>query len=393
MTVLDNYSHFTERSSRIRTPSVLDYIRLSNGLCDLTLGDGRSFLSTDQLAQLIPDIDDFTADLKYGNVQGFEPLREAISIRHNTQSDKIVITVGASEAVFLVLGCIVERGRKVLLPRPAFPAYEAAVRFWGGEVVPYDLLSSNNYSMRPLIERIGQDISALIINSPHNPTGSCISHAEFSEVLDRAGKFGCWVLSDEVYDEFHFDDSHHNSLFDVITPDSADRHVLIHSLSKRLSMPGLRVGYTITNNPKLIDKIVDIKTHSSMGTSIVAQQTALKAMQLVPERSIIDIAKTLQDHRNLLARAFARSDVAIVLPQGGFYLMISDPQKAHDETILYRHFQGIGIAGLPGSVFNSPEPSLRLCLLVPTSRIETAYELIWNANWRGDKSQEAYHEA
>lgn len=381
MTVADHYSAFTARSSRIRTPSVLDYLRPNQGSCDLTLAEGSSFISSQQLSQLTLDGSDHLTSLKYDNVQGNEMLREALSVRHLAHPDKILITNGASEALFLVLGCIVQRGAKVLVPRPSFPAYEALVEFWGGAVEPYELRADNGYSMESLVDRIGCDTSALIMNSPHNPTGACIVPSVFRAVLNRADEFGCWVLSDEVYDVFHFDGFRHKSLLQLIEPETGTRHVVIQSFSKRENLPGIRLGYTIAQDPRLISRMLDIKTHQSMGTSILSQQLALKAMKLEPAISV-RLIEVLEKHRNLLARAIHGSGVPFVRPRGGFYFMVNDPNVDHDETILFNHFRDLGVVGLPGSVFKSPEPSLRLSLLVPTVTIEKACEFIMNSDWR-----------
>ncbi|HMB01057.1 MAG TPA: pyridoxal phosphate-dependent aminotransferase, partial [Spirochaetota bacterium] len=186
-------------------------------------------------------------NFKYGLVQGEEILRRAIATQYpNASAQQFVITNGASEALDLTLRCLRHNGRKILLPRPYYYSYPYNVQFAGLEPVFYDLEKGkiNMHNFKKVLD----GCSAVLINSPSNPTGSIQDIAVLQEIEKITQEKNIYVISDEVYKDLIYE--RENYLI------KGPHVVTINSFSKTYSMCGYRIGYLFSTDIDFINDVI-----------------------------------------------------------------------------------------------------------------------------------------
>ena len=258
-------------------------------------------------------------DFKYGSIQGQENLREALAAQYaGSKADDFVITNGASEALDLVLRALYEPGAKILLPKPYYYSYPHNVRLAGMEPVFYELVSGK-IDFETFKENM-QGCRAVLINSPGNPTGTVQDLEILKKVEKLAQKFGVYIISDEVYKDLIYE--RENYLME------GKNVVTLNSFSKTYAMCGFRVGYLYARQKWLIDRTVEIKTHSSMNTNILGQEMAYEATK-VPRRYIADQTRIWQERRDLIFSGLQELGLQLWKPEGAFYVFprLINPSK------------------------------------------------------------------
>src|SRR3989344_1686162 len=209
---------------------------------------------------------------KYGLIQGERRLREALSKEYPDASpENFVITNGASEALDLTMRVLAKAPgpQKILLCRPYYYSYPYNVRFAGMEPV-YTDLKEGRINLADFRKKIGR-VKAVLINSPSNPTGRIEAVATLKEIEKICRKAGVWIISDEVYKDLIYE--RENYLL------KGPHVITINSFSKTYAMCGLRVGYLYSPARKLVDKVINMKVHTSMNTSLMGQEMAYQAMR------------------------------------------------------------------------------------------------------------------
>jgi aspartate/methionine/tyrosine aminotransferase len=288
----------------------------------------------------------------YGPVAGVHELRASIGDIFHVPAAQVVITAGASEALNLALTCTADVGQTVSLPRPAFPGFEQIAGLAGLRVRHYSVPSDDE---PPLV---AADSAAVVICTPHNPTGRLTPH---SEPPDGNAYWRIWDIS-------------HTSLFG---PDAdgfrgclAASDILICSLSKLLRLPGARLGCMIVPAPELRDAVIAAKTHLSMSASRLSQVLALTVLQApATPLELKERQERLTELREHLQSAVQASTRMTVVPAaGGTHLLVHTRTNQDPWQLL----KDAGVVGLPGKLFNAQAPSVRLCAAQPTAVIDIA---------------------
>ncbi len=192
---------------------------------------------------------------KYASSFGIKPLREAIaedlSIYAPLTFENVMVTASGTEALFVTLNTLLDPGDEVLSPDPGFVLYDSQIKLAGGTPVNYCLDQENEYLpvIEELEEKVGRNTKAIIINSPSNPTGSMLSDAQWRELAEWAEEHDVLIISDEVYDKIIYNDTHKCAL------EYLDNTVVINSFSKTLAMTGWRLGYLVTPDKDLLQKL------------------------------------------------------------------------------------------------------------------------------------------
>jgi aspartate/methionine/tyrosine aminotransferase len=186
----------------------------------------------------------------YEPTNGIPELREALSqkafceygLNYDPDSE-VLITVGATEAIFLSLFGLVNPGDEVLIPDPGFVLYEPGVRLAGGIPVPVPLFEKRGFRMRidDVTSLVTDKSRVIILNYPNNPTGGVLSHDEAGALAALAAERDMIVISDEVYEKIVYDGVKHYCL--ATFPEMRERTLVVNSFSKTYAMTGLRVGY------------------------------------------------------------------------------------------------------------------------------------------------------
>ena len=293
---------------------------------------------------------------KYGRVQGEETLRQAIAAEYpNATPEQIVVTNGASEAIDLVLRAISVPGGKVALPRPYYYSYPHNVELAGMTPVYYDLVDGKiDFDA---FEKVVQGCRAVLINSPSNPTGTVQEVATLKKVEKLCDDLGIYVLSDEVYKDLIY--VRENYLL------SGKRVVTINSFSKTYAMCGFRLGYFHTVDQKLVEDVVEMKSHTSMNTSIASQAMGLAAMG-ERETYVAAHVPIWEKRRDIMYKGMCDIGLDLWKPEGAFYVF---PKFKDATRVMHDLYYNYNVITYDGTWFGAPK-RLRFSYALDAEKIE-----------------------
>ncbi|SHK18440.1 pyridoxal phosphate-dependent aminotransferase [Paramaledivibacter caminithermalis] len=293
----------------------------------------------------------------YTAMAGIDELREAVAQRAKRDigieadpDSEIMITAGACEALFSIMMGLLNEGDEILIPSPYFPAYLDQTILSGVNTVPVPLKLENDFRLKveDIKERITSKTKMLLINTPHNPTGSILEKEDLEEIAELAKEYDLWVISDECYDEFIFE-SKHISISTL--PGMKERTIVVNSASKTFSMTGWRIGYVIA--PAEVIKYLN-KIHQNMSTCATsfAQKGAVDAYKYGRE-SINKMVKEFKRRRNLIVSYLDQIDgIEYVKPKGAFYVFFSIKNFGMDASEFCNYIlEEAGVAIVPGDSF------------------------------------------
>ena len=254
-------------------------------------------------------------DFKYGLIQGQENLRQALSKQYpNSNTNSFVITNGASEALDLTLRIIARHEdslpKKVLITKPFYYSYPRLIEFAGLEPVYLNTIKGK-IDLEDFNKKIN-DCCAIIINSPSNPTGRVESIETLKKIESASNRYGIYIISDEVYKDLIYVRENY-----II---NGPRVITINSFSKTYAMCGFRIGYLWSIEKGFVDKIISMKTHTSMNTNISGQAMAYEATK-TPKSFINNQLKIWQERRNLLYNGLIELELDLWNQEGAFYML------------------------------------------------------------------------
>ena len=270
---------------------------------------------------------------------------------------------GTKEAVFLMAFAMIDREtpgarRTVVIPSPAYPVYEPAVRFAGGEPYLSPLRSADGWRFQPeRVPAVVWERTALLwLNSPHNPTGAVLDLAALERVAALARRHGFWIAADEAYTELYFGDRPHSML-----ECGLDNVIALHTLSKRSAMSGYRSGF-IAGDPRLIEALRRMRPHVGVATPEFIQSAAAAAWS--DDAHAADQRAAYAAKRALFLDYFGRRGWKVEGSEATFYLWFRAP-GGDDEAFVDRLLRA-GVIALPGSFLGAAGGGLIRWALVPT---------------------------
>jgi aminotransferase len=189
----------------------------------------------------------------------------------------------------------------------------------------------------------------LIVNSPHNPTGSVISEKEQTKIADLAVKNDLIVISDEVYEEFVYDGKKHRSIASL--PEMKERTLVVNSFSKTFSMPGWRIGY-VAGNKEIIDNMSKLSENIITAPASISQIAALKALE-GPSDFLDNIREEYQKRRDLLLKELNEMNgISCKKTSGAFYVFPNIQETGYSSLIFAEKLvKEAKVLTVPGSAF------------------------------------------
>ena len=260
-------------------------------------------------------------DFKYGLVAGREELRESLAgefKKFKAAKEDFVITNGASEALDLAFRAICEPKDKVLLHVPYYYSYKPLLEM--NNFVPSFVQTYKGKIDVDDFEKKVHKARAVLINSPSNPTGR-VQNIKTLKVIEKITQdLDIPLISDEVYKDLIYERENYML--------SGSHVVTINSFSKTFSMCGARVGYLYSNDRAIVDRIIELKTITSMNTNILAQRMAYHATK-VPKSFIDSHVKIWKQRRDLIYGRMLELGLDAWKPEGAFYILpkIKNPRK------------------------------------------------------------------
>ena len=298
---------------------------------------------------------------------GIPELRAAIVDKLARENDlivdteQVVVTVGATQALHQVMGLTLAAGDEVLVPDPGYTTFTMNARMLDAHPVPYTLRVENDFLPDfEELERIVTDRTrVLIVNSPSNPLGVVFGADTLQTLLDFAKRHDLWIISDEVYEYFTWGDKH----VSIGSLDDSNRVFSVFSLSKTYAMTGIRVGYVVT--PPGFAAIM--RTVQEAAVSCVNTPGQFAGVAAITGDHA-HVAEAKAHYRGNLEAATALLDekgIRYLSPRGTFYLWI-DMSHATDGDVAgwaERFLLAERVAVAPGSAFGrSGEGWIRVCL-------------------------------
>src|SRR5258708_3256540 len=219
----------------------------------------------------------------YGPGVGLPELRSAVAKylkrNRNVEVDpaRVVITPGRKPVMFFAILALINPGDEVIYPDPGFPIYESMARFVGGKAVPMPLREERSFRFDPdeFRQLVTDRTRLMIINSPHNPTGSVLTRSDLSVIADVARERALAGLSDEIYSRILYTGKHES----IATLDGMlDRTILLDGWSKTWAMTGWRLGFGVFPT-ELVPHVERLISNSVSCTSSFAQQAAIAALE------------------------------------------------------------------------------------------------------------------
>lgn len=316
----------------------------------------------------------------YAKSIGMDALRESVSrrfeqdFRLDIDPDRIIITLGSTEAMFVALQSILNPGDEVLVPQPMYVYYEGWISLGGASLVPVTLTSREGFLLKAADIRLklSPRTKALIINSPHNPTGQVFEEKDLVEIASLAAKQDFYVICDDIYNYLLYDDARHFPLAGV--PGLESRSIMIGSLSKTYAMDGWRVGY-LTGPQTLIDRALKVHQYA-VGCANTFVQFGARAALDGPQDWVQNMLRELDRRRLFMLSCLDDLAISYVRPRGAFYVFpdisrFGLSSKAFSDYL----FDKAQVAVVPGDAFGpGGEGHIRMAYCIPFHEVERGME-------------------
>jgi aspartate/methionine/tyrosine aminotransferase len=288
----------------------------------------------------------------YTSHAGLPALREKVAAEYpylDGRTERVVITAGSQEALYLALLALVDEGDEVLLPNPGFVAYPTIVQMAGGVATFYRLPRERGFAFdaeefrRALTPRT----KVVVCISPSNPTGRVFSQRDLTSIGDALRDHGAYVVSDEIYRDLYYTDERPGSLSSFY-----DRTIVIGGLSKSMSMTGWRLGW-LCGEDAVVNAALVLHGYVTTCASAVSQKASLVAWMDEAQQARAGFRDTFRARRDhLLGLIDAELGMRAITPEGAFYTMLDvseyGPSMRAAEALLEER-----VITVPGAAFGS----------------------------------------
>lgn len=267
----------------------------------------------------------------------------------------ITVTCGSTEAMAATMLALVDPGDEVIVFEPYYENYGPDA-ILAGATPRYVTLHPPDWTFdeAELRQAFSDRTKAIIVNTPHNPTGKVFSRAELTVIAELCQQWDVLAFTDEIYEHILYDNTEHVAL--ATLPGMGDRTVTINGLSKTYSVTGWRVGYILAA-PELTNAIRKIHDFLTVAAPSPLQRAGVAAMNL-PPTYYENLATTYQGKRRFIAQLLDDINIPYFQPQGAYYMLadISRFGFANSVEFTYHLIQEIGVAVIPAtSFFSQPE--------------------------------------
>lgn len=288
--------------------------------------------------------------------------------------ENFLITTGATEAIYLALSATAQPGREFILTDPTFLLYGPLIRMNGGQikVIPTHAERGHQLDPQEVIDAIGPNTFGIVLNSPSNPTGSVYPRETVEAIVQEAAYRGLHVFSDEVYDHLVLDDMEYPSV--IRCTSDLDHVMVISSLSKTFSMPGLRIGWIISSQGA-IKKLRRYHMFTTTVANTPAQWAGVAALN-GDMQCVEDMREEYRKRRDRVVKLLAETPhLTSYWPQGAFYIAPALPPNSNGTTIALRMLKEIGVCVVPGDAFGDTCTNmLRISYATSMDQIEEAFD-------------------
>jgi aspartate/methionine/tyrosine aminotransferase len=321
----------------------------------------------------------------YADSMGREDLRETLArrlgkdFRLDIDPERIIITLGATEAMYVALQSILNPGDEVLVPQPMYVYYDGWIAMNQGQLVPVPLNPQKDFLLK--VERVRPLVSprtkALIINSPHNPTGQVFEEKDILAIARLAIEKDFYIVCDEIYSHLLYEGAKHFPV--AAAPGMESRTIIAGSLSKTYAMDGWRLGYLICPQ-EMVNTALKIHQYTVGSVNTFVQFGARAALGQSQE-FVRNVLAVLTRRRELMLSYLDEMEIPYVRPRGAFYVY-PDISRFGYGTQRFSEFlfKQARVAVVPGNAFGpGGEGYVRMTYCAPRKEIEQAMQRMRSA--------------
>ena len=327
---------------------------------------------------------------RYCSTRGVPALREAIAeYLKRTRSlhataEQVLVAPGCKMALSLAMMALIEPGDEVLYPDPGFPIYPSFSRGLGATAVPFGLEEKNKFQpdMEEIARKVTPRTSAIIFNSPNNPTGTVFSQAALEQLAALAARHNLWMISDEVYARILFS-GEYQSIWSL--PGMAERTVIIDGFSKSFAMTGWRLGYAVAP-VEVIDAMDLLVLNTFTCAAEFIQVAAIEALRDSTNAVEAMVAEYRKRRDQFVGGLKQIPGFRCQPPEGAFYAWVNiENTGLSAEEVQKLLLEEAGVAGIAGAAFGpGGKKYLRFSLVSARKLLEEALERIQrvSVHWR-----------
>ncbi len=297
---------------------------------------------------------------KYTPSVGLPALREAIAakLKHDNNLeygiDQICVTSGAKPAVYAALRAVINPGDEVIIPSPYWVSYPSMVQLCGGTPVLVETSAENAWKITPeqFENAMTPRTKLIILNTPHNPTGTVYSEEELRALGEIAVEEDILILADEIYEHLIYGGIKHVSIASL-SPELYDLTITVNGFSKSYAMTGWRLGYTAA--PAEIAKAIKLsQDHTASNATTFCQYGAIEALQ-GDQTFIADLREEYDFRRQyVFDRLSQMPKIKVVEPKGAFYFFIDTTELGMgSQELCEKLLERYKVAAVPGIAFGN----------------------------------------
>src|SRR5215472_10341376 len=315
---------------------------------------------------------------------GLPELREAIAEdvsrtrKVKCSADEVVVVPGGKPTIYFTFTALVEEGDEVIYPNPGFPIYQSLINFTGAKPVPLQMREEKDFRLDPneLADLITDRTKLIVLNSPHNPTGSVLTEQDVKDIAAAIGDRDIMVLSDEIYSRLIFEGRHH-SLMSL--PGWRERVIMLDGWSKTYAMTGWRLGYGVMRK-ELAAQFGRLMTNVNSCSASFTQMAGMEALK-GDQASVDNMREQFHARRDkFIAGLNNIKGFSCRLPHGAFYAF-PNVQKTGwaSKKLAEALLNEAGVACLSGTAFGAfGEGYLRFSIANSMENLDEALKRIGN---------------
>ena len=363
---------------------------VKNGKTVYHLNIGQPDIKTpDIFYKAMRDFNDET--LEYADSRGEKSLIEAVisyydKIGVHFEYDDVFITNGGSEGLMFAFFATMDEDEELIVPQPFYTNYNSVAQLAKIKIKPIVTSPETGFALPSydeMEEIISEKSRAFLITNPNNPTGAVYSKEEIQNICKLAKKYNMYIIADEVYREFIYDDEIKHISFGTIE-DMQEHVILIDSISKRYSCCGARIGILASKN-KMVQQMVMKLCQLRRAAPTIAQVATAKLYRETPDSYLKEVNEEYKKRRDVCFEYLSKIDgVFCKKPLGAFYMIAQLPvEDAQDFCIwLLEHFDvdGETLMMAPANGFYSdPENGkneVRLAYVLDSEKLKKAFNIL-----------------
>ena len=366
----------------VSTPmaEVVELAHKYEDLINLSLGDPDLITNSKIIDEAFNDA--YNGHTKYTDSLGDSELREELqqyykkSYGYQIQMNEVMAVVGACHGMYLALEAILDDGDEVIVPEPYFTPYDNQIKLAGGKLVALETYEEDDFQIdtERLKGLITSRTKAIIINTPNNPTGACLSMDSMEAISKVAIENDLIIISDDIYGAFSFSEP-----FVPITTVAGmkERTITIGSFSKDYAMTGWRIGYVLAPD-YLINCIRDINEGVCFTAPSISQRAAIHALRL---RETIQ-PDMVNEYKKRVFYSYERINqivgMSVLPPMGSFYLFANIKKTGFTSSeVSKKLLEKAHVLVVPGNAFGkSGEGYIRIACTVGLDKLKDAFDRI-----------------